>query len=176
MTNGDADANTLLSDNAWGALINPDDTVVIEASRGSDIVKKPTKVDRDVAMIKLTKEGALDKSFSGGAGGIAGISIAGNTYSGRALNDNARRPKLDTGGKIVASSYGSAAASGALPAVPNQPAVYRFLPNGALDTSYSGDGDRQPHRRSARRRPSRRPTTSASRRAAGTSSPAMATG
>ena len=28
----------------------------------------------------------------------------------------------------------------ALPAIPNTPAVYRFLPNGALDTSYSGDG------------------------------------
>ena len=143
MTNGDADANTLLADNAWGSLINPDDTVIIEASRGTDIVADPAKVDRDLAMIKLTTSGALDATFSGGAGGVPGISIAGNTVSGRPLNDNARRPKLTSGNKFVASSYGSAAAvtgPPALPSIPNTPAVYRFLPNGALDTSYSGDG------------------------------------
>ena len=60
MTNGDADANTLLSDNAWGSLINPDNTVVIEASRGTNIAAAPAKVDRDLAMIKLTTTGALD--------------------------------------------------------------------------------------------------------------------
>ncbi len=143
MTNGDAAANTLVSDQAWGALINPDDTVIIEASRGTDIAAVPAKVDRDVAMIKLTTSGALDASFSGGAGGVPGISIAGNTVGGRLLNDNARRPKLTTGGKIVAGSYGSAGAvtgPPALPAIPNTPAIYRFMPDGALDTSYSGDG------------------------------------
>jgi uncharacterized delta-60 repeat protein len=134
MTNGDANANTLVSDNAWGALINPDNTVVIEASRGTNIAAAPAKVDRDLALIKLTTTGALDTSFSGGAGGVPGISIAGNTFSGTVLNDNARRPKLTTGGRIVAASYGSATG------VPNTPAVYRFEPNGALDTSYSGDG------------------------------------
>ena len=143
MTNGDADANTLLADNAWGSLINPDDTVVIEASRGTDIGAVPAKTDRDLAMIKLDTDGSLDTSFSGGAGGVPGISIAGNTVSGRPLNDNARRPKLTAGNKIVASSYGSSAAvtgPPALPAIPNTPAVYRFMPDGALDTSYSGDG------------------------------------
>jgi uncharacterized delta-60 repeat protein len=134
MTNGDAAANTLVSDNAWGSLINPDDTVVIEASRGTDIGAESTKVDRDVAMIKLTTDGALDTSFNGGAGGVDGISIAGNTVAGTVLNDNARRPKLTSGGRIVAASYGSATG------IPNTPAVYRFMPNGALDTSYSGDG------------------------------------
>jgi uncharacterized delta-60 repeat protein len=134
MTNGDAAANTLLSDNAWGSLINPDDTVVIEASRGTDIGADSTKVDRDVAMIKLTTDGALDTSFNGGAGGVDGISIAGNTVAGTPLNDNARRPKLTSGGRIVAASYGSATG------IPNTPAVYRFLPGGALDTSYNGDG------------------------------------
>lgn len=134
MTDGDADANTLLSDNAWGSLINPDDTVVIEASRGTDIAAQPAKVDRDLAMIKLTTDGALDTSFNGGAGGVDGISIAGNTVAGTILNDNARRPKLTSGGRIVAASYGSATG------VPNTPAVYRFEPDGALDTSYGGDG------------------------------------
>ncbi len=134
MTNGDADANTLLSDNAWGSLINPDDTVIIEASRGTNIAAEPAKLDRDVAMIKLTTDGALDTSFDGGAGGVDGISIAGNTVAGTILNDNARRPKLTSGDRIVAASYGSATG------VPNTPAVYRFLPDGALDTSYSGDG------------------------------------
>jgi uncharacterized delta-60 repeat protein len=134
MTNGDADANTLLSDNAWGALINPDDTVVIEASRGTNIAAAPAKVDRDLAMIKLTTTGALDTSFNGGAGGVPGISLAGNTLTGTPLNDNARRPKLTSGGRIIAASYGSATG------LPNTPAVYRFLPNGALDTNYSGDG------------------------------------
>ena len=134
MTNGDADANTLLSDNAWGSLVNPDDTVVIEASRGTNIAAAPAKVDRDLAMIKLTTDGALDTSFNGGAGGVDGISTAGNTVAGTILNDNARRPKLTSGGRIVAASYGSATG------VPNTPAVYRFLPDGALDTSYSGDG------------------------------------
>jgi uncharacterized delta-60 repeat protein len=134
MTNGDADANTLLSDNAWGSLINPDDTVVIEASRGTNIAAAPAKVDRDLAMIKLTTDGALDTSFNGGAGGVDGISIAGNTVAGTILNDNARRPKLTSGGRIVAASYGSATG------VPNTPAVYRFESDGALDASYSGDG------------------------------------
>lgn len=134
MTNGDANANTLLSDAAWGSLINPDDTVVIEASRGTDIGAVPTKTDRDLALIKLTTDGALDSSFNGGAGGIPGISIAGNTVGGTPLNDNARRPKLTTGGRIVAGSYGSNTG------IPNTPAVYRFGPDGALDTSYSGDG------------------------------------
>ena len=143
MTNGDAAANTLVSDQAWGAMINPDDTVVVQASRGTDIVADPTKTDRDVAMIKLTTSGALDTSFNGGAGGVPGISIAGNTVSGRPLNDNARRPKLAGDNKIIASSYGSAGAvtgPPALPAIPNTPAVYRFMPNGALDTTYSTDG------------------------------------
>ena len=144
MTNGDAAANTLVSDQAWGALINPDDTVIVEASRGTDIAAVPAKVDRDVAMIKLTTDGDLDPTFSGGAGGVPGISIAGNTVSGRPLNDNARRPKLTSiGGKFIASSYGSAGAvtgPPALPAIPNTPAVYRFMPDGALDTTYSTDG------------------------------------
>ena len=134
MTNGDAAANTLVSDQAWGALINPDDTVVVEASRGTDIAAVPAKTDRDVAMIKLTTSGALDATFNGGAGGVPGISIAGNTSGGTILNDNARRPKLTSGNRIVASSYGSATG------VPNTPAVYRFMPDGALDTSYSTDG------------------------------------
>ena len=134
MTDGDADANTLLSDNAWGSLVNPDDTLVIEASRGTDIGAVPAKTDRDVAMIKLKTNGALDTSFSGGAGGVPGISIAGNTSGGSNLNDNARRPKLTTGNRIVAASYGSTTG------VPNTPAVYRFMPNGALDTTYSTDG------------------------------------
>lgn len=143
MTNGDADANTLVSDQAWGALVNPDDTVIVQASRGTDIGAVPSKVDRDVAMIKLTTDGDLDPSFSGGAGGVPGISIAGNTVDGRPLNDNARRPILTTGGKFIAGSYASAGAvtgPPALPAIPNTPAIYRFMPNGALDTSYSGDG------------------------------------
>jgi uncharacterized delta-60 repeat protein len=134
MTNGDADANTLVSDNAWGALVNPDDTVVIEASRGTDIAAEPAKTDRDLALIKLTTTGALDTSFDGGAGGVPGISIAGNTFGGTPLNDNARRPKRTTGDRIVAGSYGSATG------ITNKPAVYRFLPDGALDTGYSGDG------------------------------------
>ncbi|MDP1847007.1 MAG: delta-60 repeat domain-containing protein [Solirubrobacteraceae bacterium] len=133
MTDGDSAANTLLSDNAWGAVINPDDTVVIEASRGVDIGADPAKTDRDLAMIKLDTDGDLDTSFNGGAGGVPGISIAGNTFEGTPLNDNARRPKLD-GDKIVAASYGAATG------ITNKPAVYRFLPDGALDTSYSGDG------------------------------------
>ncbi len=134
MTNGDAAMNTLVSDNAWGSLINPDDTVIIEASRGTDIAAEPAKVDRDVALIKLDTDGALDTSFDGGAGGVDGISIAGNTVAGTPLNDNARRPKLTSGGRIVAASYGSNTG------IPNTPAVYRFLPDGALDTSYSTDG------------------------------------
>jgi len=134
MTNGDADANTLVSDNAWGALVDPDDTVVIEASRGTDIAAEPAKIDRDLALIKLTTDGALNTSFDGGAGGVPGISIAGNTFEGTPLNDSARRPKLTSGNRIVAGSYGSATG------ITNKPAVYRFMPDGALDTSYSGDG------------------------------------
>ena len=85
-------------------------------------------------MIKLTTSGALDATFNGGAGGVPGISIAGNTSGGTILNDNARRPKLTSGNRIVAASYGSATG------VPNTPAVYRFMPDGALDTTYSTDG------------------------------------
>lgn len=133
LTAGTAAGSALFVDNAWGSAITTGDAVVIEGSRGRDSTDAATK-DRDLALVKLTSTGALDITFNGGAGGRAGVSLAGNTFAGTPLNDNARRPKIDAGGRIIAASYG------ATTAITNKPAVFRFLATGALDTSYSGDG------------------------------------
>jgi uncharacterized delta-60 repeat protein len=133
LTAGAAAGSAITADNAWGSAITAGNAVVIEGSRGRNSTDAATR-DRDLAMVKLTSTGALDTTFDDGAGGVQGVSLAGNTFGGTPLNDNARRPKIDADGRIIAASYGSATG------ITNKPAVYRFTPNGALDTSYSGDG------------------------------------
>lgn len=159
LTAGTAAGSAINADNAWGAVITTGNAVVIEASRGRNSTDAATR-DRDLAMVKLTSTGALDATFNGGAGATAGVSLSGNTFSGavtgptsatgnpvvthtftnQPLEDNARRPTIDAQGRIIAGSYGSRANTATTPAITNKPAVFRFLPNGALDTSYSGDG------------------------------------
>ncbi|MDP2712614.1 MAG: hypothetical protein Q8O56_15475 [Solirubrobacteraceae bacterium] len=143
-------------DNGWSHVPNDSlntDSIVIEASRGRDS-SDPATQDRDLAMIGLDSDGALDVDFDGGVqapGFTHGTSIAGQTFSGTVadhtfidepLNDNARRPHRAPDGKILAASYGATSAVAgppAIPAISNQPTIVRFLPDGALDTSY-GDG------------------------------------
>ena len=159
LTAGVAAGGAITADNAWGGAITAGDGTVIEASRGRDSSDLAT-ADRDLAMIKLTSAGELDTTFDGGDGGVDGVSLAGNTFSGTvtgpssapgnpvvtttftnvALLDNARRPVIDGDGRIIAGSYASLGATATTPAITNKPAVFRFLPDGALDTSYSGDG------------------------------------
>jgi len=109
----------------WGllysAVVQADDRVVLAGTTYSDPYAPNTY---DFALVRFTASGALDSSF--GANGQVFTDFAG-------YNDIAYALALQADGKLVAVGV-STDASG--PSV----AVARYLTNGALDTSFDGDG------------------------------------
>ncbi|MCG8459324.1 MAG: Ig-like domain repeat protein, partial [Holophagales bacterium] len=82
--------------------------------------------DRNLAVARLDTSGALDTTFDGD-----GITVA--TSPGPATDDTLRALTLDSAGRIVAVGL-----TGIYP--PRDTLVARWLPTGALDTTFDGDG------------------------------------
>ena len=84
--------------------------------------------DRNLAVARLDTDGNLDPTF-----GTGGISLA---TVGNGLDDDVRAMALDATGRIVVIGVSFPAGG------PSNTVLARWLPTGALDTSFDGDGVR----------------------------------
>jgi uncharacterized delta-60 repeat protein len=138
LSNGDSTGDAIVPDQAWGLTMLSDDKFVVVASRGTDIVARPGRTDRDWAVMRFGADGTPDPTFSGGGGG-PGVSIANGTavINGvtENLSDNPRQAVVQPDGKIVLGAY-----SGGASDMRNRPRVVRFLTNGSLDPTFGVGG------------------------------------
>jgi uncharacterized delta-60 repeat protein len=141
LSNGDSTDSTIVTDQAWGLNILSDDKIVVTAARGADIVARPGKTDRDFALIRLSADGDLDPTFSGGGGG-PGVSIFGTSAGGRNFSETPRQSVVQPDGKIVTGGYSSLpeSAPGAADNLTNRPILGRVLPDGTLDATFGTGG------------------------------------
>jgi uncharacterized delta-60 repeat protein len=141
LSNGDSTDSTIVTDQAWGLNILSDDKIVVTAARGADIVVRPGKTDRDFALIRLSADGDLDPTFSGGGGG-PGVSIFGTSAGGRNFSETPRQSVVQPDGKIVTGGYSSLpeSAPGAADNLTNRPILGRVLPDGTLDATFGTGG------------------------------------
>jgi uncharacterized delta-60 repeat protein len=84
--------------------------------------------DQDLAIWRFTPAGALDTSFNG-----SGYAVHDNA-GGAGGNDVGRAIAIDANNRIVVAGWSPNPAGG------DDMAVWRFNSNGALDTTFSGDG------------------------------------
>ncbi|MDQ3850832.1 MAG: hypothetical protein M3296_09510, partial [Actinomycetota bacterium] len=141
LSTGDSTDTTIVTDQAYGLNILADDRIVITAARGTNIVARPGKTDRDFALIRLSADGELDPTFSGGGGG-PGVSVFGASAGGRNFSENARQSVVQPDGKIVTAGYSSLpeSAPGAGDNLTNRPILARVLADGTLDATFGTGG------------------------------------
>ncbi len=113
------------NDDAFSLLIQPDGKLVAVGS-----AKNPADF-YDFALARYHANGTLDTTF--GSAGKVRTDAGGHNF------DRARAAALQPDGKIVAAGFGSS------PLGAQQFAVARYGANGALDTSFSGDGKLRIH-------------------------------
>lgn len=113
------------NDDAFSLLLQPDGRIVAVGS-----AKNPANF-YDFALARYLANGTLDTSF--GTAGKVRTDAGGHNF------DRARAAALQPDGKIVAAGFGSS------PFGEEQFAVARYLSNGALDTTFSGDGKLRIH-------------------------------
>lgn len=139
-----ATATAPTGDQAYGLAIQPDDRLVIDASRGTDDVARPGRTDRDLTAIRLTKDGVPDPTFKGAGqpDGISSIHATATNSSSTSVevSENARQSVVQPDGKIVLASYS------AIPATPNagnegnRPFIARFDNDGIPDATFGTGG------------------------------------
>ncbi len=129
---------TFRADQTYGLAVAPDGRIVLVSARGADFTDRPGKVDSDFAIIRLTRNGALDPTWDGD--GIAIVDTVGPANSTddangttRSLNDNPRQAIIEPNGRVVIGAYASGEGRA-------KPRVIRFLPNGSLDRSFGVGG------------------------------------
>jgi uncharacterized delta-60 repeat protein len=104
------------NDFAYALAIQADDKIVVAG--------RTTVQTDDFAVVRFTANGSLDLTFDGD--GKVTTDVSGNV-------DHARAVTIQPDGKILVGGNGSNGTT-------NDFAVVRLLPNGALDTSFDGDG------------------------------------
>ena len=149
LSNGDSTGTAIVADQAWGLNILADDSIVVTGRRGTDIAARPSKLDSDYGLVKLTPAGALDTSFGNtdldGTGDASdGAALANHVLpppDGRSFSENPRQSTVEPDGKITTGGYGSLPAvvgNADQPARPNRPILARFNANGTLDNTFGG--------------------------------------
>jgi uncharacterized delta-60 repeat protein len=113
-----------LNDDAFSILVQPDGKLVAVGS-ARDLID-----DYDIAAARYLPNGALDGSF--GTGGKVHTDLNDGAF------DRARAAVLQPDGKIVAAGFSSFNNTLSQPFV-----IVRYLANGALDTSFAGDGEQE---------------------------------
>ena len=154
LSNGDSTGTTILGDNAWDLKVLADDSIVLSAARGADIVARPGKLDRDYGVAKLTPNGTLDGSFGNtdinvpadgdSTDGVALANELAPDGSGRSFSENLRGVSVQPDGKLLVAGYGGLEDTDATPGIDNslgvRPIISRFNTNGTLDATFGGDG------------------------------------
>lgn len=111
---------------ALGSSDDQASSVALQAD-GKIVVAGYTKSGKswDFAVVRYNANGTLDPSFSGDGIQITALSSA---------NDQARSVALQVDGKIVVAGYSRGSGNN------NDFALVRYNPDGALDTTFTGDG------------------------------------
>jgi uncharacterized delta-60 repeat protein len=126
--------STRSPDNTWGLMIQPDDKLVLEATRGSGAPGTPnaSRSDRDLAAVRLNPNGSRDQSF--GTNGVASIGGV-FTEGGQTIQavENPRQGVIQPDGKIVLGAY--AQVNGL-----ERILLARFNANGTPDATFGGNG------------------------------------
>ncbi|MGD9695778.1 MAG: hypothetical protein AB7V42_08975 [Thermoleophilia bacterium] len=112
------------TDQSYGLTQRPTGEIIVVGAKGTDS-GAPAKADRDLVVVQLSQDGAIDAAF-----GTAGVATA-NTPG---VNENPRQAIVEADGKVTATSYG------ALGSNPVRPWISRFLPNGQPDASFGNGG------------------------------------
>lgn len=110
-----------LSASAYGVAIQSDGKIVLAGNTCTDF----TDTDCNVALARYRQNGILDTTFSGDGKQISDFGGGDNGGSGGVA--------LQPNGRIVVAGYMWSGTDYDF-------AVYRYLPNGNLDSSFSGDG------------------------------------
>ncbi|MCW5623235.1 MAG: cadherin domain-containing protein, partial [Burkholderiales bacterium] len=103
-------------DNAYDVAVQTDGKIVVAATVVSG--------NRDVALLRFNADGTLDGSF--GAGGVVTTAVGPG-------DDQARSLVIQDDGKLLVTGYASNGTN-------DDFMLVRYLTNGSLDTSFSGDG------------------------------------
>jgi uncharacterized delta-60 repeat protein len=119
LSNGEVVGDSYVADNAWGLTAYPDDRLLVSAAQ-----KRAGATDTDFAIVRLTADGARDKTF--GTDGVFTLDI--NNRSA-----NPRNTTLLPGGGIVAGGYMN---DGGVV----KPVAFRLTSDGKLDTSFATGG------------------------------------
>jgi len=119
---------TVNTDQAYGLSMRPDGTLLVVGARGQDS-GVPARADRDLVLVQLTPNGALDPAFTGQGGGT-GVAVSPTP----GISENPRQAYVAPDGKVVTIAYGSATGGQV------RPLLTRFLPGGGLDTTFGNGG------------------------------------
>jgi uncharacterized delta-60 repeat protein len=120
-----------VADSVWGMAVYPDDRLVLTGGMvrsGAD--------DTDYAVVRLTKDGAMDGSFASGGVFSLDREIV-DTTNGNALKHNNASPRnvtLMPGGGIIAAGYQP------IPGRDTEPVVYKLTDQGQLDATFGTGG------------------------------------
>lgn len=120
-----ATTTSVRGDQGYGLSIRPDDRLLITGVKGSDTSDNVTRPDQDLAVVQLTRDGALDGTF-----GTGGVAVARTPN----VNENPRQGLVQGDGKFVTTAYGNPTGS------PTRPILYRFTTAGTLDASFGTGG------------------------------------
>jgi len=116
-----------LADSAWGLAVYPDDRIVVEGG-----LVAASKTDTDFALVRLSKDGELDKTF-----GTNGVFTLDTQVGEPAVSNNASPRNLTllpgTQG-IIGAGYQPN------PGFDTKPAVFRVTSAGKLDKTFGDNG------------------------------------
>ncbi|HYQ01558.1 MAG TPA: hypothetical protein VER96_22950 [Polyangiaceae bacterium] len=119
--------SSYLADSAWGLDVYPDDRIVISGG-----LVAASKTDTDFALIRLTKDGAFDKTF-----GSQGVFTLDTLVGDPAVSNNASPRNLT----ILPGTQGIIGAGyQPVPGFDTKPVVYRVSNAGKLDKTFGVDG------------------------------------
>jgi uncharacterized delta-60 repeat protein len=121
LSTGIVDGESFRADSNWNIIADVNDRLVLSGSR----VRKNAK-DTDFVVMRLTKDGEFDKSFSDG--GVFGLDIGNN-------NASPKQVLFGSDGSIYATGYMNGGAS-----TPVRPVIYKLLPTGKLDVDFGHEG------------------------------------
>lgn len=125
--------SSFLADSVWGLAVYPDDRLVFSGGK-----VRSGATDTDFAVVRLTKDGALDTTFAGGTGVFSLDRVIPDSTNGNQPKNNNASPRnltlLPGTEGIVAAGYQP------VPGRDTEPVVYKLTDSGVLDTTFSDDG------------------------------------
>ena len=113
-----------LSETAFAVAVQPDGKILVGG------VTFTAAAAADFALLRLTSDGGLDPNFGSGGKVTTSISAGVDAIHSIAVHD----------GKIVVAGVANCQGAGSGDCTAADTALARYLPNGTLDTTFSGDG------------------------------------